>query len=242
MIALVAVDGRRGESRRRAGMREQAGEIMLAKRREQLRLVAGDEPVLAGPAIEQRLVQVPAASEGVWQPRPAHEADEMTVPPRHLLHGAAEQHHRIGGSQPRLRREGELVLARAQLDFERDERHAKSMHGLAQDFEDRIDLVETRLGEILKAVRGVLDRRRLGGPGEAVRRKLRIDELEQLEFDFEAGEKIEARIGRAWPALRDRAPASRTAPACRSGNRCRTASSRCCWPMATRGRSRGRQP
>jgi hypothetical protein len=61
------------------------------------------------------------------------------------------------------------------------------MHGLAQDFENRIDLVETRLGEILKTVRGVLNRRRLGGPGEAVRRKLRIDELEQLKFDFEAG-------------------------------------------------------
>ena len=69
-------------------------------------------------------------------------------------------------------------------------------------FEDRIDLIETRLGEILKAVRGVLDRRRLGRPGQTVGRKLRIEQLEQLELDLEAGEEIEAGLGKLCSASR----------------------------------------
>jgi hypothetical protein len=43
-------------------------------------------------------------------------------------------------------------------------------------------------------VRGVLDRRGFRRPGQAVGRKLRIQQLEQLELDLKAGKKIEAGI------------------------------------------------
>ncbi len=69
-----------------------------------------------------------------------------------LLGGAAEQHHRIGRLEPGAGAEGELDLARPELDLERAQRQAEVHDVGAQDLEDRIHLVVTLLGQVLVAL------------------------------------------------------------------------------------------
>jgi hypothetical protein len=114
-------------------VRQQAREIVPAERREQFRLVAGDEQVLARFRSSTDWCRCQPLAKVLGNRGRHMKLDEIAVPPRHLLHGAAEQHHGVGGGKTALRREGELVLARAQFDFERDERHAERLHRLAQD-------------------------------------------------------------------------------------------------------------
>ena len=159
------------------------------------RLVVRDERVGFRLPVDQRLMQMPAAGERVGKFRPAHEADQMAVPPRHLLHRRAEQHHGVGGGETQLRREGEFVLARPQLDLQRAQRHAEPEHGLAQHVHDRADLIEAVLGQVLEALRGEGHLRRLRRPvRDHVRRELRVLDLEQMEFDLEPGAIVEARL------------------------------------------------
>ena len=111
---------------------------------------------------------------------------------------------------------------------------------LRRRLEDRIDLIEPRLGEILEAVRGVLDRRRLRpARSESSGASFGSISLNSWNSTSSPAKKSKPGLGELAPARRDRAPASRTAPACRSGNRCRTASSRCRSPTAARGTSSG---
>ncbi len=60
---------------------------------------------------------------------------------------------RVGRREPDLRMEGELALARPELDLDRAQRQAERDHIAAHDFQDRLDLIEARLGEILIAGR-----------------------------------------------------------------------------------------
>ena len=74
---------------------------------------------------------------------------------------------------------------------------------LRRMLEDRIDLIEARFGQILKALRDQLTVRRLARPGGVGGREPRVLDLEQMEFDFEPGR------GNRNPALPSVANASR---------------------------------
>jgi hypothetical protein len=91
-----------------------------------------------------------------------------------------------------LRPEGEFALARAELDFHRAQRHAERGDAAADRLERRIDLIETALGKILVALVEQAHLGRARRPGGVLRRQPRILQLEQMEFDFQAGEVIEA--------------------------------------------------
>ena len=96
------------------------------------------------------------------------------------------------GSSPFPRREGEFALARAELDLDRAQRQAERQDVAPDDFQHRLHLVVALLGEILIAVRQQADvgrRARLSG---MLRRHLCVVELEDVEFDFEPGDKIVA--------------------------------------------------
>jgi hypothetical protein len=94
-------------------------------------------------------MQVPAAGEDIRQGRTAHEARQHAVAPRDLLRRGAEQDHGVGGGQRVLRPEGELALARPELDFERAERHAERFDAAPDRLERGLDLLEPGFGEIL---------------------------------------------------------------------------------------------
>src|SRR5438874_13790768 len=108
---------------------------------------------------------MPAARHHVGQLWAAHEAREIALPAAALLYGAAKQHHGVGGRKPDLRVEGELALARPELDLDRTQRQAERNHVAAHVLQDRLELVETRFGEILIALRQHAHLRRLAGPG-----------------------------------------------------------------------------
>ena len=115
-------------------------------------------------------MQMPAAREHVRQLRPAHEGGVIAVAARDLLHGAAEQHHVVGRLQPLARREGELALARAELDLDRAQGQAERDDVAAQDLQHRLHLVVALLGQVLIAVRQQADRRRRAGLAGILRR------------------------------------------------------------------------
>src|SRR5258708_21788132 len=75
--------------------------------------------VLAACAGYDRLMQMPAGREHVRESWAAHEGGVKTVPMADLLHGAAKQHHGVGGLKPHCRIERELTLARTEFDFDR---------------------------------------------------------------------------------------------------------------------------
>ena len=100
-------------------------------------------------------------------------------------------------------------------DLDRTQRQAKLLDAAAENFQGRIEHVVARLGEILIALREQAHLRRLRRPGRIGRRKPRILDLEQVEFDLQSGEKIEARFGQSVRARRGSGRAWRTAPACR---------------------------
>ena len=240
-VALVAVDGRRGESRGRVRVREQAAEEVKAGRGKSVALAAGEGVDLAA-ALEERLMQMPAAGEQIGQCGPAHEAGEKTVAARDLLGGGAEQHHRVGGGKSRLRAEGELALARAQFDFERAQRHVERNDAAPDRRQGGIELIEARLGQILIAL---IEQAHLGRPrrpGRILGGKPRILQLEEMEFDLEPGAEIEARCRKLRQGVAQNLPRRERHRSCRPRRRCRTEASRCSAPMAARGRSPGRRP
>ena len=191
-VALVAVDGRRRERGGGVGVGKQAGEKMQAGGGQPVACVAG-ERVAAAFALDQRLVQVPAAGKQIRQRRPAHEARQKAVAPRDLFGRGAEQDHGVGGVEAALRAEGEFALARPELDFQRAQRHAERGDAAADRLQRRVDLIEAALGEILIALVEQAHLGRLRRPGGVCGREPRVLQLEQMEFDFEAGEEIEAR-------------------------------------------------
>ena len=128
-------------------------------------------------ARHDRLMQMPAGREHIRQFRPAHEGRVIAVAMRDLLHGAAKQHHVVGGLEPLGRLEGEFALARAELDLDRPQRQAQRQDVAPDDFEHRLHLVVALLGQILIALRQQADRRRLAGLAGILRRHVASSSL-----------------------------------------------------------------
>ena len=134
-VALVAVDGRRGEGGGRARMREQAAEIMTAERRQPVR--HRRRHCACDLRLDQRLMQMPAARHHMRQRRPAHEAREIAVAARDLLHRRAEQDHGVGGGKARLRAEGELAPGSARVSTSTERSGRPSAINAAPQWLDR---------------------------------------------------------------------------------------------------------
>src|SRR5260370_31821099 len=105
-------------------MLQQPAEITTAERGQQLTAILRCKSILAACARYDRLMQMPAGREHIRQPRAAHEGRVITVPMADLLHGAAKQHHGVGGLEPHCRREREFALSRTEFDFDRAHRRA----------------------------------------------------------------------------------------------------------------------
>ncbi len=91
--------------------------------------------------------------------------------------------------------EGELALAGAELDLDRAQRQAERDDVAAHGLEDRLHLVEPRLGQILVALGDEADRRRLARPSRVRRVEPRVVELEDVELDLEPGQIVETCVG-----------------------------------------------
>jgi len=172
-------------------VRQQAAEKVSPDCRDHVAVVER-EGIAAVAALDQRLMQMPAARHHVGQRWAAHEAGETAVAPRDLLHRRTEQDHGVGGGEPDLRAERELALARPELDLDRAQRQAERLHAAADLLQHRIELIEPRLGEVLESLGDQADLRRGRRPGGVLRREARIDDAEQVEFDLEPGHEIEA--------------------------------------------------
>jgi len=107
-------------------MLQQSCKIAAAERAQYRAALFRHESILAAGARDQRLMQMPAGREHTRQARPAHEGCVIAVPMADLLHGAAEQHHVVGGLQPVCRLEREFALARTELDFDRPQRQSSA--------------------------------------------------------------------------------------------------------------------
>src|SRR5437879_4350442 len=92
--------------------------------------------------------------------------------------------------------EGELTLARPELALDRAQWQTERDHVAPHRLQDRLELIEARLGEILIALREEAHLRRLAWPGGVGRIEPRIDELEDVEFNLEPGHVVEARVGK----------------------------------------------
>ena len=174
--------------------------------------------------------------------RPAHEGRVIAVALGDLLGGAPEQHHGVGRLQAGAGAEGELDLARPELDLDGAQRQAEIDDVGAQDLQDGIHLVVALLGQVLVALvqqRHVGRLARLAGLAGIADAELALLQLEQMELDFEAGDEVVAAIGQRLQRALRRHGACRAASAGRRGSRCRTASSRNAAPTAGRGRSPG---
>ena len=123
-----------------------------------------------------------------------------------------------------------------ELDLDRAQRQAERDDVAAHRLQHRLDLIEARLGEIWHSPARAGSPRG-ASPGQVASAGLepRIVELEDMELDLEPGHVVEAGIGELCAAPADRDAASRTAPAGRRRNRCRTAPSRSAAPTAGRG-------
>src|SRR6185437_472547 len=108
----VAVDRRRGKGGRGGGMSDQTAEKRAAERRQTVGLALRHEQVASAPAVEERLMQVPAAGVIALERRPAHERGEISHPAANLPRRRAEQQRMVGGFQRRPRGEGTLELPR----------------------------------------------------------------------------------------------------------------------------------
>src|SRR6478736_6444970 len=126
--------------------------------------------VLAACAGYDRLMQMPAGREYIRESWAAHEGRVITVPMADLLHGAAKQHHGVGGLEPQRRLERELALARPEFDFDRAQRQAERQDVAPDYLQHRLHLVVALLGEILIAVRQQAHRRRLARLAGILRR------------------------------------------------------------------------
>ena len=114
-----------------------------------------------------------------------------------LLGGTPEQDHGVGGPEAAFGAEGELDLAGTELDFKRSQGKAEGHDVAAQDLEDRVHLVVTLLGQVLITL---VEQRDLGwlaglaGLSGIAGAEARLLDLEEMEFDFEAGEEAVARL------------------------------------------------
>ena len=98
------------------------------------------------------------------------------------------------GASPVCGLEREFALARAELDLGRAQRQVERHQVAADRLQHRLELVESRLGQILIAGREHAHFRRLARPGGVRRIEPRVLDAEDVEFDFEAGHVVEAGI------------------------------------------------
>jgi hypothetical protein len=163
------------------------------------------EPVLPGfgqvlfgrnesvPAVFRKgLMQVPAARHHVRQLRPAHEGRVIAVAPRHLLHRAAEQHHRVGGGEGWQGRKRDLQLARAELDLEGAQRQLECGKIFTKNLENRVELVVAVLGQVLVAAGQELDVRRISRLPASD--GLVLFEIRLMKFHFQAADHLVRRL------------------------------------------------
>ena len=116
------------------------------------------------------------------------------MPLRNLLHGAAEQHHVVGGLKSSSWCKSEFALAGTEFHFDRAQRQTERENIAPDDIEHRRHLVVALLGQVLVAVREQADFRRLSGLARVFGRHLRVFELEDVKLDLEAGDEIEAAL------------------------------------------------
>ena len=116
------------------------------------------------------------------------------MPARRLFKGAAKQHHRIRRRHARFGRKREFVLARTKFDLERTQRQTGGRDIMPQNIHDGRDLIVTPFGQILKAMRRVAHRGRLGRPGERLGRKPKVFDLEEVKLDLEPGHIVKAGV------------------------------------------------
>src|SRR5258705_13648463 len=100
-------------------MLQQPAEVKTAERAQDFAASLRCKSVLAACARYDRLMQMPSGCEHVRESRAAHEGRVITMPMADLLHGAAKQHHGVGGLKPQRRLERELALARTKFHFDR---------------------------------------------------------------------------------------------------------------------------
>ena len=212
-IALVAVDRRRGERRRRRGVIQQArpdnavptglsSSVSPAKAFSPLFLSRSDwcrcQPLditLGRRGRHMKLAMIAVAA-----------AD--------LLRRAAEQDHVVGGRHAGGGGKGELDLARPELDLERAQRQVERGEIAAQNLEHRIELVVAQSRSDTDSPGSAARLRRIAGLARlagVARTQARIVELENVELDFEPGEEL---VARRRPAAR---PARDRVAACDSG-------------------------
>src|SRR5439155_12034127 len=146
----------------------------------------GDERVRAGRAVDERLVQVPAAREEVRERRPAHERREEPTPLADRLHRAAEEDHRVRRGEALHRPVRELDLAGTPLILDRARRQTDVPEPVTDRLERLADAVEPRVGEELVATLEDLDLRRRTGLALAclVEPDLRTREARDVELDL----------------------------------------------------------
>ena len=179
-------------------MGEQPREIVAADRRQLFARLRRNERVCPARNAFQRLVQVPSRGHHVRDARAAHEGAVIAVAPQYLLGCAAEQHHCVGRGHCALRAEGEFELAGTVLDLQRAQRQVERLHVLSQQLADRLDKIVADLGQVLVALRKVLDRgRHAGKPGLAdiTGLHVRVGHLEDMELDFQPGDELVAGVG-----------------------------------------------
>ena len=144
LVAPVAVDRGRGEHRARRCVLEQAGDIGLPKVRKELR--AGEQ--VASIAVDQRLVQMPAARVVALERRPRHERGEAAKPAAHLARGRAKEQEVVRRAQRALRREGALDLSRAPFVLDRAQRQAHFVESFRQRTEHALHEIHVCFGMI----------------------------------------------------------------------------------------------
>src|SRR5262249_59876617 len=101
----------------------------------------------------------------------------------------------IGRRKADRRLERKVALAGTEFALDGAQRQIEGEDLPPHDFEDWLDLIETRFRQILIALRQQADSRRLARPSGIARGEARIVELENVKLDFEAGYVVEPGIG-----------------------------------------------
>src|SRR5262249_56027013 len=105
----VAVDRGRGKRGGGSGIRHQAAEKGATERRQMFELAFGHKQVAPALAVEERLMEVPAAGVIALERRPAHERGEMSHPAADLPRRGAKEERVIRRLERRSRGDGEIA-------------------------------------------------------------------------------------------------------------------------------------
>ena len=170
-------------------MMQQTVDEIAAGRRQKLRLIVSDERVLTGRKGIKRLMQMPAARIRILHRRPAHKSRVTAVAPADLLYRAAEQSMSSPGRAPfRLKRN--FALARAPLALEASDGKSGRLEIFSQRFQDRLELIDLLLRQVLESVRQQTNLRRIGRlAGLLGTADERSFQLHHVKLDLEARQR-----------------------------------------------------